>query len=118
MADFGMKVQGLDRLRAALGQVSPRLREHAAEGLGRAAERVAAATQQDTPVRTSRAKAGLKGLDGKVTSTGAMAAIVSTGTPSAFFHASEKEILEHDAVEEASQAISDALQQAIAEALR
>ena len=97
---FDIKVTGIDDLLAQFDRVRDDVKDEVAQGLGRAARTVAEDTKADTPVRTGRAKAGLQGLDGEVTSTGAEARIVSTGTPSAYFVASEREILEHDAEEE------------------
>ena len=77
---FDIEIRGLDELIAQLKRAERELPEAMADGLGRAARTVADETASDTPVRTGRAKAGLKGLRGEVTSTGAEARIVSTGT--------------------------------------
>ncbi|MYK89161.1 MAG: HK97 gp10 family phage protein [Acidobacteria bacterium] len=115
---FEIEVKGLDELIRALERMERDWREEVADGLGRAARTVAEATADDTPVDTGRAKAGLRGMDGRVTAAGAEARIVSTGTPypSAFFHANERDILEHDAeeavLEEAAAAMDRALKRA------
>ena len=115
---FDIKITGLDELIAQFDRAEREIREEVAEGLGRAARTVAADTAADTPVRTGRAKAGLKGMGGEVTNTGAEARIVSTGTPSAYFHASEREILEHDAEEEVVNETVEAMNRALKRAFR
>lgn len=114
---FDLEIRGLDELLAQLEAFEREWHAEVADGLGRAARTVAANTAADTPVRTGRAKRGLKGLDGQVTDTaGAVAAVISIGTPSAYFVASEREILEHDAEEvvctEAAAAMERALRRA------
>ena len=115
---FELEIKGLDELIAALDRTERSWREEVADGLGRAARTVAADTAADTPVKTGRAKAGLKGLGGEVTSTGAEARIVSTGTPSAYFVASEREILEHDAEEAVLEEAAAAMERALKRAFR
>lgn len=115
---FDMKVTGLDELLAQMDDFDRALREEMADGLGRAARTVAEETASDTPVRTGRAKAGLKGMDGRVTSTGAEAIIVSSGTPSAYFVASEQEILEHDAEEAVLEEAAAAMERALTRAFK
>ena len=116
--DVKLRIEGLDGLRAQLDRVVPEVRGEVAEGLGRAARTVAEETASDTPVRTGRAKAGLRGMDGRVTSTGAEAEIISTGTPSAYFVASEQEILEHDAEEEVVRETVEAMERALRRVFR
>ena len=115
---FDLEVRGLDELIAELEKFEQALTEETADGLGRAAQRGAADTAADTPVRTGRAKRGLKGLGGEVTSTGAEAAVVSTGTHSAYFVASEQEILEHDAEEAVRDEAAEAMRRALAQAFK
>lgn len=115
---FDIEIRGLDELIAAFDRMDRDWREEVAAGLGRAARTVAEATADDTPVKTGRAKAGLTGMGGEVTSTGAEARIVSTGTPSAYFVASEREILEHDAAEEVVRETVDAMNRALKRAFR
>jgi hypothetical protein len=115
---FDIKLTGLDELIAQFDRLERDWRADVAEGLGRAARTVADETARDTPVRTGRAKAGLQGMGGEVTSTGAEARIVSTGTPSAYFVASEREILEHDAEEEVVRETVDAMNRALARAFK
>ena len=115
---YDLKIEGLEELIAQSERVDQALGEELAEGLGAAAKRVAADTASDTPVRTGRAKAGLQGHDGRVTATGAEAIIVSTGTPSAYFHASEREILDHDAAEAANEEAAAAMTRALAKAFK
>ena len=115
---FDLKFTGLDQLAAQLERVSDDVNDEVAVGLGRAARTVAEDTQADTPVRTGRAKAGLKGLGGEVTSTGAEARIVSTGTPSAYFVADEQAILEHDVEEAAVTETAAAMERALKRAFR
>ena len=115
---FDIEIRGLDELIAAFDRMERDWREEVADGLGRAARTVAEATADDTPVKTGRAKAGLQGLDGKVTSTGASAGIISTGTPSAYFVASEREILEHDAEEAVLEEAAAAMERALKRAFR
>ena len=115
---FDIEIRGLDELIAAFDRMDRDWREDVADGLGRAARTVAEETAADTPVKTGRAKAGLKGLSGEVTSTGAEARIVSTGTPSAYFVASEREILEHDATEEVVRETVEAMNRALKRAFR
>ena len=89
---------GIDELADQLERLKTEVPEEVTVGLGRAARRVAEETRQDTPVRTGRAKAGLQGAtDPWSFAVGPQARITSTGTPSAYFHASEEHILEHDA---------------------
>ena len=57
-------------------------------------------------------------MGGEVTSTGAEARIVSTGTPSAYFVASEQEILEHDAEEAVREEAAAAMERALKRAFR
>lgn len=115
---FDLKVDGIDQLRAQLERVTDDVNAEVAQGLGRAARAVAEGTAADTPVDTGRARAGLKGLDGEVTSTGPQARIISTGTPSAFFVADEQAILEHDVEEAAVRETADAMRRALKRAFR
>ena len=115
---FEIKIDGLDELLAQFDDLRAALREEAADGLGRAARSVAEETARDTPVRTGRAKAGLMGMGGEVTSTGAEAVIRSGGIPSAFFVASEREILEHDAEEAVREEAAAAMERALKRAFR
>ncbi len=115
---FDIKITGLDELIAQFDRLERDWRADVAAGLGRAARTVAEETQSDTPVRTGRAKAGLRGMGGEVTSTGAEARIVSTGTPSAYFVASEREILEHDAEETVREEAAAAMERALKRAFR
>ena len=115
---FDIKITGLDELIAQFDRLERDWRADVAEGLGRAARTVAEETRSDTPVRTGRAKAGLQGMGGEVTSTGAEARLVSTGTPSAYFVASEREILEHDAEEAVRDEAAAAMNRALKRAFR
>lgn len=115
---FDIKITGLDELIEALDRMDRDWRGEVADGLGRAARTVAEETARDTPVKTGRAKAGLEGMGGEVTSTGAEARIVSTGTPSAYFHANERDILEHDAEEAVRDEAAAAMDRALRRAFR
>ena len=115
---FDIKVNGIDELLAQLERAQRVVTDEVAVGLGRAAGAVAEETKTDTPVRSGRAKAGLKGLDGEVTSTGAEARIVSTGTPSAYFVADEQAILEHDVEEAAVKETAAAMERALKRVFR
>ena len=63
---FDVDIRGLDELLAQLAEFERALEEETAEGFGRAAVRVAEDTAADTPVKTGRAQAGLKGIGGEV----------------------------------------------------
>ena len=115
---FDIKITGLDELLEALNRMDRDWRDEMADGLGRAARSVAEETARDTPVDTGRAKAGLRGMGGEVTTTGAEARIVSTGTPSAYFVASEREILDHDAEEAVREEAAAAMERALKRAFR
>ncbi len=107
-----LKVKGLDELKRFFDDAPRRNASAAAEGLGRAGPRIETEVKKDIPTLTGRAKRGVKVSPVRQREGEAEISVTSTGTPSAFFVASEMEILASDAGEIAAEEVQAALMRA------